>query len=111
MMARFYVLDENGEPVASDAAGWSTWFQANSPHVIAETITATRRVSTIFGGINRRFRGQGKPLLYETAVFDLQSYTTDEGEEVFWWPTRQEAADGHADVVAAILAEESVPLP
>jgi hypothetical protein len=69
-MARcfFYVLNENGQPVAEpDPAIWWLWMAKNKRGVCYDELGAAQ-ISTVFLGMDFSF-GEGPPVLWETLVF------------------------------------------
>lgn len=78
-----------------DRDGVDPWRVAWTP--IADGI----EVSTVFLGLNHRYRPDGPPLLFETMVFGV-----DDDADVMWrWSTWDQALAGHDQVVAAVRAE------
>ncbi len=76
MTAFAYILDDENRPVACDAATWGRWFSANTERrIVAQTDLGLVWVSTVFLGIDHRFRGGGPPLLFETMVFASETHT------------------------------------
>ena len=63
----YYILDNNGETVATDAMSWAKWFEENNRVLIRSNFT-DGTISTVFLGLNHQY-GEGPPLLFETLVF------------------------------------------
>lgn len=77
-----YVLDDEGNPVPEpDALKWAKWFERDDRRVVAQDEVAkavhtpvgdvelTLSISTVFLGLDHRFRGDGPPVLWESMVF------------------------------------------
>lgn len=68
-MTAKYILDESGEPVAEPSLfKWAMWMEAADLRV-AEHISGSIRVSTVFFGLDYNLGATGEPLLWETMVF------------------------------------------
>src|ERR1700681_4673030 len=61
-IARYYILDEQGDPAPADHMKWDQWFrQEPTARVLAyDDVPESVRVSTIFLGINLQLPG-GRP--------------------------------------------------
>lgn len=106
-MNRYYILDENKEPIPVDALEWATWYETAERHV-GDTTIGDARISTVFLGLDHSF-GHGKPLIYETMVFGGAL-----DQECRRYSTRQEALDGHAEMVKRVSEDDpnpSLPTP
>lgn len=68
-MARYYILDNDNRPVPVDQMTWATWWGEAERSIGMTQITSEVLVSTVFMGIDHRFRGDGPPLLFETMIF------------------------------------------
>jgi len=67
---RYYVLDADNRPVAvDDFEQWAEFIETGNRTVGMTQITSEIMVSTVFLGLDHRFRGGGPPLLFETMVF------------------------------------------
>ena len=98
-MSDKYILDENGNPQEEkDSMKWACWF-ATGNRIIARNEINRRRISTVFLGLNHNF-GEGKPLLFETMIFDGKH---DEYQERY--STKEEALAGHAKAVELVKME------
>jgi hypothetical protein len=101
----YYVLDEAGVPVLEPSVmAWARWFEdasargAEGRRVGYTDINDETYVSTVFLGVDHRFMGEGRPLLFETMVFG-GAY-----DEYQWrYSTRDEALRGHVAVVEALM--------
>jgi hypothetical protein len=96
-MGDYYILDEGGEPKATDLITWGHWMEdtRNNRHIGDDTLPGGVRVSTVFLGLNHRLLGNGPPLLWETMIFGAPH---DEYQERY--ATRAEAIAGHARALA-----------
>ena len=68
-----------------------------SPHGIEEDMIGDVRISTVFLGIDHNLSGVGKPLLYETMVFNGPM---DQYQER--WETEDQARKGHVEIMAMV---------
>lgn len=95
----YYVLDEAGEPrPVKDLMTWACWRgNAGGSWIVAKTRVDDAEVSTVFLGRDHRYWGGGDPLLYETMIFDGQYDSFCDR-----YCTRDEAAEGHERIVAAL---------
>jgi hypothetical protein len=91
-MSKWYVLDENKQPVETTLDGWTKWMSADSGrNRVAETaLLEGVYVSTIFMGTQY-------PMLFETMVF------ADDEMKAGWsrrYATWDDAVAGHKQAVA-----------
>jgi hypothetical protein len=94
-----YILDVNGFPVPEpDLMKWAIWVEDDRNRRIAHTIIDHVDVSTVFLGLDHSFGGK-LPILYETLVFGGSL-----DHEIVRYCTRQEAVDGHHDMVRRVVA-------
>jgi len=99
MFVRFiyYVLDDEGEPLAcDDVIVWAKWFETAQRVVARTRIDNQTEVSTVFLGLDHRFGAPGAPLLFETLVFGGKL----DGEQKRY-TSRVEAEAGHVAMVRA----------
>jgi hypothetical protein len=93
-MSRNYILNEQGEPVATnDLNVWARFFELPTRIVKQEDI-GRLKVSTVFLSMDHNFGG-GPPVLWETMVFD-------EGSEIAvnrCAGSREQATAMHAEMV------------
>lgn len=101
MNARWYILDEHGEPVAaaSNEAGAKWLEQAGMNRIVASTDLAGCRVSTVFLGLNHGWEPGEPPLLFETLV--IGGPLDGEMERT---STRVEAEQAHGAMVSRVRA-------
>ncbi len=95
-----YKLDENGNPVEmEDFLAWARWIEDHYDcRVIGKDFINDDKVSTIFLGLDHDVEEGGKPLLWETWIFSSDGYS----EGVKRYSSKQEAIDGHAEVVSTV---------
>lgn len=101
-MSDWYILGPDHEPVASTVEEWSAWLGHGFPMIIkrvANDNIGDTTVSTVFLGVDHNW-GDGPPILFETMVFG-----GDHDEWQWRYHTWDEAAQGHAAVVAAVKGE------
>jgi hypothetical protein len=101
-MSGKYIL-RNGEPVpCEDVLEWARWFEtANEERKIGWTVHGDVTVSTMFLGLDHSF-GIGEPLLYETMIFG-----GPHNEEMWRYPTKAEAIEGHKRAVELALSAQA----
>jgi hypothetical protein len=103
-MARYYILDDHGDPQpVDDMFAFFAWYEsADNRIALAEMEDVT--VSTVFIGRDSQFRPGGPPLIYETMCFGPGQYNRS------WrYSTRQEALDGHRRAVQIVTGETDDP--
>ena len=62
---KYYILDENGNPVIADIMEWAQWFDKHKYRIYNDTV-GDSEISTIFLGM---YHSLGEPKLWETMVF------------------------------------------
>ena len=97
-MARYYILDGNGEPVPVESFSEAEGSFEKDRRVALDDIAGSR-VSTVFLVIDHQY-DNGPPLLFKTLVFG--GPLADEMER---YSTRAEALAGHAAMVARVRAK------
>lgn len=97
-MSRWYVLDENLDPVETDVLTAGRWIEDNhnnSKRVVAFTeVERDVSLSTVFLGLNHSWI-PGKVLLYESLWFGGPL-----DGEMRRYATREEAQKGHEEMLA-----------
>jgi hypothetical protein len=83
---RFYVLDDQGNPVAEpDLLRWEEWFECSENRALKhDTVSGSVRVSTVFVGVDYNLFRNGPPLLWET-------YASNVPKEGYWTETARPA--------------------
>lgn len=95
---RYYILDEENHPVATDMLTWGRFFEDFNNRVVGYTeITSELYVSTVFLGIDHRhsFMGDGPPILFETMIFGADDDETYCRRYATW----DDAKTGHDVIV------------
>lgn len=92
-----WILDGH-EPVTADPMTWARWVETTDRHV-DRTQVAEADVSTVFLGIDHNFTSRGEPVLFETMIFG-----GPHSDATWRYRTWDEAAAGHARIVAALQA-------
>lgn len=65
-----YILDKKGNPkIEKDVLTWGRWYEGNTNRIVKQTKVGKYVISTVFLGMDMRFSGKGKPILWETMVF------------------------------------------
>ncbi len=97
-----YILVD-GQPVREpDLLAWGQWMDTHhQDRVLEQTHCGGITVSTVFLGVDQRFRGEGPPLVFETMVF-----RGDEGDEQVRASTWGEALANHAAFVREFFPAE-----
>ncbi len=96
----YYVLDEDGNPIAADVQTWARWFNEVECRKVAFDTIGTLRVSTVFLGLDHQW-GDGPPVLWETMVFGLPD---DVNEIQLRYTSKADALKGHRQTCDAIRA-------
>jgi hypothetical protein len=75
---------------------------------VASTEVGPYWVSTVWLGLDHRFRGDGPPLIFETMVFAGGEADADmSGLDTRRWSTEEEARRGHEEIVLLVEATTS----
>lgn len=98
-MARYYILDGNGEPVPVESFSEAEGSFEKDRRVALDDIAGSL-VSTVFLVIDHQYDDDGPPLLFETLVFGGPL-----ADEMDRYSTRAEALAGHAAMVARVRAK------
>ena len=97
-MSRYY--QRNGEPYPNDdVLLWAKDFENIEKKRVARNEKNGIVVSTVWMGLDHRFGDEGKPLIFESMVFN------DEGDEQVQerYSTEQESIEGHKKLVNKYL--------
>jgi hypothetical protein len=100
-----YVMRPDGSVEAMSTDEWMLSYpppeEWEAAHRVGLTTVGNYRVSTVFLSIDHRHYGDGPPILFETMVFEGESWT-----DLYCgrYCTRAEAEAGHARIVAALEA-------
>lgn len=110
-----YILDEDGNVVSEpDLLKWARWFETSKDQrIVARTDLKDVHVSTVFLGLDYNFGFGGKPLLWETLVFENKLSTEEIMGHAFTfhktvdtygerYHTKDEAITGHMLIVAKL---------
>jgi len=65
-----YILEGKKVVECNDLLKWGNWFETANRVVKQELLKNKVFVSTVFLGLDHNFSGKGKPLLFETMVFN-----------------------------------------
>lgn len=119
-----YILDTEGNPVeVTDLMEWAEWFETSKEkRVVAKTKLKNVTVSTVFLGLDHNWdnlfghkgKRRGKPLLYETMVFENKITTEDVmGSPLKFYKSlddyseryhdKKEAGAGHHEIVKRLI--------
>lgn len=109
-----WILRDHQPVWVSDAEYYAFSGDFKNMHV-AETHLGTRRVSTVFLGIDHNFGGSDPPILFETMIFEGDSYSDLYCDRYATW---EQAVAGHAKAVGMLggtfemsQPEEALPTP
>lgn len=71
-MLKHYIIDKKGKvKVEKNIIKWARWFENTKLRFTKVTLLGKKwRVSSVFLGLDHRFYGRGKPILWETMVFE-----------------------------------------
>lgn len=95
----YYILNDKREPVpVADVVAFGKWFETANRQV-ADSQIGSRRVSTIFLGIDHNFSSVGDPIIWETMSFPDEQQWRCSG-------TWEDAEAMHRRAVAEITASE-----
>lgn len=88
----YYILDDDGNPIATDVQTWGRWFEdIGLRRRIAYDKIGALQISTVFLGLNHQW-GDGPPVLWETMVFGLP----DDADEIqLRYTSKVDALKGH----------------
>jgi len=92
-----YILDETGNPkIEPDLLKFAKWFEKADRHIGFTTIKKTQ-ISTVFLGTDHNFCGCGKPILWETMIFEgkLDGYQKR-------YSSKEKAIEGHKQAVEKV---------
>ena len=104
-----YILDKEGVPVQEpNIFAWGRWFEETKDRIIQQdtikTATGDVLVSTVFLGIDYSFLRGGKPVLFETMIFESNIKALHEYQERY--RTREQAIKGHSRAVSLVKSME-----
>ena len=90
----YYLLDDNKKPYKFTLREWGEWFQdsrGDDRRRVAEDEIDGKRISTVFLGMDHNLYGEGRPLIFETMVFD------ENGDEMYTnrYSLWEESLNGH----------------
>jgi len=100
-MSEFYKLDENKNAIPCSLEEWANQLEEmrmNNKKHVSEEMVGNYWVSTVWLGLNHQF-GFGRPLLFETMVFDHDPNSNRNEIYMNRYSTWQEAEEGHKKAV------------
>lgn len=98
-MSHLYILENKIPVLVEDTETWGRWFEDFSNRRVAFTELKDKQVSTVFLGVDHQWRTGGKPLLFETMVFESDQLID---RYCMRYSTWEEAEAGHYAVVTLI---------
>lgn len=97
-MSDMYILKGKVPVKCKDVHEWGEWFEKAERH-IGDYKYRGIRISTVFLGLDHRYLGRGKPILFETIVFGGK--LDGEQERYCTW---KEAEKGHKEMIERVKA-------
>jgi hypothetical protein len=95
-----YILKNKRVYKCKDTKEWTKWFENIENRKIKQEITKNGYfISTVFLGINHDFQGKGKPIVFETMVFDLLSNSHWSDVDMHRYSSYKKALQGHLAAV------------
>lgn len=99
-MIRWYILDDEGNPVPEpDTLKAARWFEnagSNGLRTLAlSEFTKDHFLSTVFLGLDHNYWGGGEPILYESLWFG-----GEHDGEMRRYHSKEEALEGHKEMLA-----------
>lgn len=96
-MMDHWILDDDGNPIATDAMTWARWFQDTDARQVARTVLPDGGfVSTVFLGLDHG-SGEGPPVVWESLAFNAAGLS--DGDTMRRYTSREAALAGHAKIV------------
>lgn len=92
------ILDGHKVVPVDDLLEWGRWFEKADRIVAQKKLPNGKYVSTVFLGMDYRLGSVGKPLWFETMVFDKKEDFGDE-IDVDRYETWEEAEKGHLRMI------------
>lgn len=92
-MSGQYILEGHTPVPCHGLREWATWFESFNRHVALDYYRGIR-ISTVFLGLDHRFGGVGRPILFESMAF---GGVLDQQERRYC--TWDEAVEGHAQLL------------
>lgn len=99
-----YILVGHDVVEEPDLIVWAKWLE-KTDRTVRQTRVGEQRVSTVFLGLDHSFVDGTKPLVFETMVFEGDSYEDKFCKRYCTW---DEAVVGHDDCVSRLKAHESL---
>ena len=90
-----YILKGHEAVPTDDLMEWAKWFEIADRIVKQKTLPNGKMISTVFLGLDHNFGG-GKPLLFETMVFNSDEIAEEDMDRYSTW---EEAEIGHKRMV------------
>jgi hypothetical protein len=98
-MKLYWLTEDHVVEICHDMEMWGQWMEEPSNRRVAETtLHDDRWVSTVFLGIDHLWHATGRPVVFETMVFEERGHTGDQGQATRYC-TWDESYAGHWRVV------------
>jgi hypothetical protein len=94
--------DRQGKRLTTEE--WARRMETLEYKRVAMDTVGTKRISTVWLGLNHNYFDNGLPLIFETMVFEGESW---EDEECVRYSTEAEAIEGHRQMVAKYQGGEA----
>lgn len=91
-----YILEGKTPVPCDNLLEWGNWLET-ADRCVAKTRIGDIEISTVFLGLDHRFSGDGKPLLFETMVFG-----GEHDGEMDRYSTWEQAEKGHQKIVEKV---------
>lgn len=88
---------KNGKVKKVDLYTWAEWFQNSPDRIVAKTNVKGVGISTIFMGLDHNFDSKGKPILFETMIFNSHLDVLKQFQERY--TSLEDAKKGHKKAV------------
>ena len=99
---RHFILDDDRRVVEATKDQWIN-FYGHPNRVVAKTyFECGAEVSTVFLGLNHRYRDDGPPLVFETMVFEMDA--DGSSDEMWRYSSWDDAVAGHDATVVRVKA-------
>lgn len=99
-----YIYDKQGKPISIEEFS-RLLGDMEYKRVAVDVTPAGNRVSTVWLGVDHDFLSRGYPIIFETMVFSNGNWSDEMMER---YATEEQAREGHARMLNAVLAMEAV---
>ena len=96
----YYILKNKQPVLVTDIQEWAKMFEVEDI-IVKQTMLGEVKVSTVFLGLDHSYGKSGRPVVFETMIFDLESLQGYQERYSTW----EEAEQGHE--IACELVKEA----